>query len=480
LSRNGPAEDGHGLKVSTEKIPDSQVLMTIEVEPERLEEARGKALRKLAPRAKVPGFRPGKAPPAMIQRYLGEERILDEALDALVPVVYREAVEADESIDPIARPQLVVEQTDPLIVKATIPVRPTVELGDYHAVRVKAEPVIVDEQRVDDTLTTLRRRAATLEPVERPVAWRDVVRVDIKGTIEDTQIVGEEDIEIQLTEERDLIFPGFEEGILGHTKGETVEFHVDLPDDPAFERFADKRAHFTVTLHETKEEVLPELDDEFASHVGEGFESVDALRQRVRDDIRAHEREQIDERYHDEILGELVERSNIEFPPVMLDVEVDRILHDQASRMQQGQGGVEQYLAALGRSEEEVRAELRPIADTRLRRSLALSEVAEQEKVEVADDDIEAEIDKLSGAAQGPQAEQVRQLFGSEGGRDTIRRNLLTRRTLDRLVEIATQDGAAEPTAEQEKPKKPRAKRARKTDKEKETAPAAEAESAEE
>ncbi len=111
--------------------------MTIEVEPERLDQAREKALRKLAPRAKVPGFRPGKAPPAMVRRYFGEERILDEALDALVPDVYREAVRADESIDPIARPRLVVETTEPLVVKATIPVRPTIELGDYQAVRVE-------------------------------------------------------------------------------------------------------------------------------------------------------------------------------------------------------------------------------------------------------------------------------------------------------------------------------------------------------
>src|SRR5437899_11879279 len=117
-------------------MPESQVLMTIEVEQERLDDARGKALRKLAPRAKVPGFRPGKAPESMIRRYFGEERILDEALDSLLPSVYREAVEADQSIDPIARPRLVIETTEPLVVKATIPVRPTVELGDYHSVRV--------------------------------------------------------------------------------------------------------------------------------------------------------------------------------------------------------------------------------------------------------------------------------------------------------------------------------------------------------
>ena len=172
------------MKVSTEKIPDAQILMTIEVDDARLDEARTKAVKKLSPKAKVPGFRPGKAPPHMVRQYFGEERILDEALDALVPVLYREAVEADESIVPIARPQLVVETTEPLVVKATIPVRPTIELGDYTSVRVTTEAVDVEESRVDETLLALRRRAATLEPTERGITWRDVVRIDVEGTVE--------------------------------------------------------------------------------------------------------------------------------------------------------------------------------------------------------------------------------------------------------------------------------------------------------
>src|SRR5207253_9221032 len=132
--------------------------MTIEVEPERLEEARGKALRKLAPRAKVPGFRPGKAPPEMLRRYLGEERILDEALDTLVPVLYREAVEADESIDPIARPRLEIDTMDPLVATATLPVRPPQVLGDYHALREEKPAITADESRAAAAREALRKR----------------------------------------------------------------------------------------------------------------------------------------------------------------------------------------------------------------------------------------------------------------------------------------------------------------------------------
>lgn len=426
--------------------------MTIEVEPERLDEAREKALRRLAPRAKVPGFRPGKAPASMVRRYFGEERILDEALDVLVPLVYREAVQADESIDPIARPRLVVETTDPLVVKATIPVRPTVDVGDYSSVRVKTEQVVVDEERVEQTLQILRKRSSTLEPVERPLAWNDVARINIQATVDGETLVQQQDAEIQFVEDRDVLFPGFEEQLIGHAKGEKVEFTLPVPEAIKEEKFAGKQADFVVTVEETKEEILPELNDEFTRQVGEGFDTVDALRERVRADIANAEQERLNDRYHDEILGELVERATIEFPPVMLDAEVDRLFHDQAGHLERGEQ-LEQYLANIGKTEEEVRAELRPIADMRLRRSLVLSEVAEAEHIEATPDEVDAEIERLVASA-GPQGAQLRQFMSSDDGRSTIRRNLATKKTLARLVEIATRDGVAEPTAEVEAPKK--------------------------
>lgn len=449
------------MKVSTEKIPDSQVLMTIEVEQERLDEARKKALRKLSPRAKVPGFRPGKAPANLVRQYFGEERILDEALDDLVPDIYREAVEADESIDPVARPQLVIETTEPLVVKATIPVRPTVELNDYTAVRVPAEEVTVDETRVDETILTLRRRSATLEPVERGIQWRDVIRMQVEGAVGEESLIESQEAEVQFTEERDVLFPGFEEGVIGTAKGEEVEFDIDVPEAITDERFQGKQVHFKVQVIEVKEEVLPELDPDFTKAVGEGFDDIDALRERIRADIQKHEEEQRDNRYHDAILSDLTERATIEFPPVMLEIEVDRLLHDQAGHIEKAED-MERYLASIGRTAEQLRAELQPIADVRLRRSLVLSKVSEAENIEVTDDDVTAEIETMTAAA-GPQAAQFRQMFDSPNGRDTIRRNLLTRKTLSRLIEIATQDGGA-PAEGETKKKKPAKKRAAKSE----------------
>ncbi len=457
------------MKVTTERIPDAQVEMTIEIDAEQLDAARAKAVKKLAPKAKVPGFRPGKAPANLVRQYFGEERVLDEAIDIVVPDAYKAAMEADESIEPVARPRLVIETTDPLVVKATIPVRPIVELGDYNAVRIETEDVVVDPERVESTIQTLRQRAATHEPHTNPIAWRDIITMDVKAEVAPAltdltatgpeQMIDQQDIEVQFDESRDVLFPNFEEAIIGATKGEEVEFDLTVPEDLGDPKFAGKTAHFVVRIKETKSEVLPELDEEFLKTVGEGFESEDALRERILADITKGEEEQRDNRYHDAVLTKIIEASKIEFPPVMLDSEIDRVFHDRVGHFDKPED-LERYLAATGQTADQIREEIRPVADLRLRRSLVLGEVSEAEKVEATEDEITEEIETMTSAA-GPQGDQLRQIFDTENGRETIRRNLITRKTLAKLVEIATQDGGAKPAATKEdKPKRKKKEKA--------------------
>jgi trigger factor len=214
-----------------------------------------------------------------------------------------------------------------------------------------------------------------------------------------------------------------------------------------------------VRIKETKAETLPDVDEEFLKALGEGFDSEEALRERILADITKAETEQRDNRYHDAVLNALIEQATIEFPPVMLDSEIDRVFHDRVGHFDK-QEDLDRYLAATGKTADEIRDEIRPVADLRLRRSLVLSEVAEAEKVEATDDEISAEIETMTQAA-GAQAVQLRSLFDTENGRDTIRRNLVTRKTLDHLVEIAIQDGGApKPKAAATKPKKAAKKKA--------------------
>jgi trigger factor len=428
-------------------------MLELEVEDERVQRALESTYRRLAKRVKVPGFRPGKAPRAVLERHLGEDTIRHEAIDELMPQLYREALE-QEDIHAIDRAEYELITEQPLVAKFTVPIRPTVELGDYPSLRVPREPVVVDPERVQEALEALRHRYATLEPVTRPIAWGDVVHADVQGTIEGTPFLQEEDAQFQLQEGRSISFPGFAEALLGREKGPPFEFEVTVPDDLPDERLRGKQARYKVEVKEVKQEVLPELDDEFGRQVGEGFASLEALRTRVEGDLREALEREAEHQYEDQALDALAEQAQVEFPTVLVEREIDRILQEQAGigrTPTRGRGAgqsareeLERYLQQVGKSEEEVRAELRPAADTRVRRSLVLSQLSEAEHIEVTDVEVEEELNRLTVSVSGPE-DEVRRLFSSESAKESMRRSLMTRKTLALLVELAS---GGEPAAD--------------------------------
>jgi trigger factor len=421
-------------------------MLELEVEDERVQRALDSTYRRLAKRVKVPGFRPGKAPRAVLERHLGEDTIRHEAIDELMPQLYREALE-QEQIDAIDRAEYELVTEQPLVAKFTIPIRPTVDLGDYASLRVSREPVVVDPERVQEALEALRHRYATLEPVTRPTQWGDVIHADVHGTIEGTAFVQEEDAQFQLQEGRAISFPGFTEALLGREKGPPFEFEVTVPEDLPDERLRGKQARYTVEIKEVKQEVLPELDDEFGRQVGEGFASLEELRSRVEADLREALEREAEHQYEEQALDTLAGRAQVEYPAVLVEREIDRLLQEQAGIGRSPERGrnsgpssreeLDRYLQRAGKTEEEMRAELRPAADTRVRRSLVLSEVSEAEHIEVTDAEVEEELNRLTASVSGPE-DEVRRLFSSESAKESMRRSLMTRKTLARLVEIAS------------------------------------------
>jgi trigger factor len=428
------------VKVSTERIPQSQVVLEIEVEPERLERSLDAAYRRIVQRTNVPGFRKGKAPRSMVERQVGHDTLLQEALDSLIPEVYQEAIE-QEDIDAIELPQMEMVSTEPLVMKVTVPVRPTVEMGDFHHMWLPRDPVVVPEERVEEALDQLRHRYANLQPVTRPADWGDVITADVRGAIDGRTLFDRSNIEFQLRKDRPVFLPGLAEEIVGLEKGAEKEVELPLPGDFPERELAGKGSRCRVIVHEVKEEQLPELDDGFARLVGEGFAGIDALRQRLREDLHKAEEEAELDRYQDQILTTLAESAQIEYPPVLVEKEIDHLLRDQLGPS--GERGMEQYLQRIGKSEEELRGQLRESAERRVRHSLLLSEVAEVENIEVDEKEVIEEAERMISAA-GAQAEEFRRVFGSPGGRDAIRRSLLTRKTWDRLVEIVSSEKSGE------------------------------------
>ncbi|MCH8200460.1 MAG: trigger factor [Chloroflexi bacterium] len=439
------------MKVSTQRLPESQVLIEIEVDGKQMERSMDRAYRKLVKRIDVPGFRKGKTPRAMLERHIGRERLLQEAIDLLVPEAYNQALEENE-IDAIDQPQIEMTGSEPLSFKATVPVRPTIELGDYKALRVPPEPVDVDEKDVEQSVDELRRRYAVHEPVDRAVAVGDIIRASVRMVVDKREVYKDDDVELHLREGQTIMLEGLVEAIVGAKKGEPLEVGLEMPEDGGGQ-LAGKTVNVSVMVKEIKDEKLPELDDEFAQSVGEGFATLLELRDRLRNDIKERLEAQAKEAYREKVIGTLVDAAGtIEFPPVMVDREVERLIREQARN-----SGVEvkRYLELVKKTPEQIREEVGSAASERVRRSLALAELADAEGIEVGEEEIDAEIKNIIQQATGgneEQAERYRRLFDSKEARASLGNSLLTRRTLDRLVDIAS-DGAGSKSGSAEKPK---------------------------
>ncbi len=429
------------MKVTLERLPESRVQLEIEVEPDRLERSLDAAYKRLVPTLRIPGFRPGKAPRRIVERMVGRDRLIHEALDSLVPAVYSEALESEE-IDAVDQPQLEILETEPVRFKATVPVRPTVTLGDYESIRIAPEPVEVTDEMFEEQMEMIRRRFATIAPVERGAEWNDILTADIDGTVEDTPFVQDEDVEFPLREGQTLFLPDLAEQFLGMEAESEKTVELPVPEDFP-EQFANKTATLTLTVKSVKEEELPEEDDDLAQQVNaEEFETIDQLRERVRSDLQETLQRQADEAYRLKVVDELVGLSEIEYPQVLLDREIDELIRDShGSDVRAYQA----HLAQIGKSPAEFRETFREPAVERLSRSLVLSEFTSVEDIEVTEDEVASQMEQMLEPL-GENAESMRTMFESERGSASIRSSLLTDKTLARLQEIAT----AEPEEEAE------------------------------
>ena len=416
------------MKLSSEKIENSQVVLNIEAEPEEVELALEESYRHLAKSTDIPGFRRGKAPRAMLERYLGREVLLEEATEHLVPQLLGRALE-EQGIDAIAEPEIEITQNDPLIFKSTISVRPTVELGDYRQIRVDPEPVEVTDEEVDKAMEQIRYQQAPWQPAERPVQFDDLVTIDVEGSVDDKPALDRKELQYQMLKESPFPVPGFWEQLEGLEKGQEKEFTLSFPDDYELNQFAGKECQFKVLVSEIKEKSLPELDDEFAKSLGQGFETLESLRQRVASNLKAMAEENERRRLEEKAIEALVEQSKVDFPPVLVEHEIDRLIKER-------EASLEGRIQDRGKSVEELKEALRPLAVNRIKHALILGKVAEEEKIEVAEAEVDEEIETMAHGA-GERGEELRKAFSSAAARQSIEEVLLTRKTLKRLTEIA-------------------------------------------
>ena len=423
------------MQITRTPAERSTVQLEIELPPERLERALDVAVRALARRTRVPGFRPGKAPRSVLERHLGPGVVLDEAVDHLMQDAYREAL-LQEDIIPLTNADVEVVQAEegkPLIFKAVVPVRPEVTLGDYREFNFGPDIDTIDDARVDQVVEELRDQNATLAAVEdRGAQDADYAVIAFVGTKDGAPFEGgsSERMPIILGQER--LIPGFEANLLGAKVGDTVEFDITFPEDYGEASLAGQVAHFSVELKELREKVLPDLDDDFLASLGE-FASLDALKADIRTRLQGNALDRARHGFADKIIEYAVANATVELPDVLIDQEVE-VMHDEFKGSLARQGISEDaYLKAVEKTADDLHSEFRPNAEKRVKTLLVLSKVADLEGVEVPDAAVDAEI--AQGRERYAGDARLTGYFESERGRAFIRSTLRRSRVVEGLID---------------------------------------------
>ena len=423
------------MQITTTPGPKSTIVLEVEVPAERLTKGIDAAVRRLSRQTRVPGFRPGKAPRPVLERHLGPSVILDEAVEHLVEDTYREAV-IERDILPLTNPDIEVvkaEEGSPLAFKATIQVRPEVELGDYKQFNFSPEIETIDDARVDQVIEELRDQNATLTAVEgRGARAGDYAVISFTGSRDGAPFEGGSSERMPLILGQERLIPGFEANLEGLEVGGSTEFDITFPDDYPAEEMAGAQAHFAVELRELREKVLPDLDADFVGSLGD-FADVDALRA----DVKARlERNALDRARHgfaDRIIEYAVANATLELPDVLVDQEVE-VMHDEFRATLARQGITEEaYLKALDKTDADMHAEFRPGAEKRVKTLLVLSKVADAEGVTVPDAEVDAEVAR--GRERYADDARLQEYFDSERGRAYIRSTLRRSRVVEGLID---------------------------------------------
>jgi trigger factor len=432
------------LKVTREKVENSQAFITVEIEPSEMEAPMESSFKRISQKANIPGFRKGKAPRAIVEQYVGKESIIEDALKHLVPQAYEQALKEQE-IEPFAQPEVEITQTDPVIFKAVVPLAPNVELGDYQSIEIEPEEVEVTDENIDGVVEELRHQNATWEPVDRPLEYNDLATIDINSNADEKPYVQRVGTQYQVVKDSVAPAPGFADQIVGMKKGEEKEFKLTLPDDYPNTAIAGKEATFKVKLSEIKKEILPELNDEFVGTISKELKTIDDLREEVGKNLKIQHEERVRTEFQEKVVETAIERSKIDYPPILVEMEINRILNEQARQLQMSGRNIEDYLRSINKTEGQLREELRPVATKNVEASLTLSKVAEAEKIEVTDSEIDESIDNMAGNVPEERREEMRKMLDTPQTRESIKQSMLTRKTIEMLADIASSKKSEKP-----------------------------------
>ncbi|NMA67948.1 MAG: trigger factor [Desulfitobacterium sp.] len=426
------------MSVKVEKIEKNKVELEVTVEAKVFTDAVNRVAKKMANQVNIPGFRKGKAPRSMVERFVGTEALYSEAVDDILGVEYMKAV-AESGIEPVDRPEIDLVQLEDgkeFIFKAQVTVKPEVELGDYKGLEVEKTAATVSEEEVEEELKRRQEQHAQIINLEEgKVEEQDTVNIDFAGSVDGVPFDG------GTAEGHDLVIgsgtfiPGFEEQLIGAEIGQEVDVNVRFPDEYHVESLKGQDALFKVKINKIKRKQLAPLDDEFAKDVSE-FDTLDELKADLRDKLMKAAEERAEMEYKNAILSKAVNNASVEIPEVMIDDRIGAMLNEVSQNLAYQGLNLETYCQYTGTSIEELREQFRVQATENVKSELVIEAIAKAEGIEVSEEEIDKELAKLAEQYQ-TDAENLKQNLMARGEMDVYRQTLVNEKTVNFLIEQA-------------------------------------------
>ena len=405
------------------KTESAKAELTCTLEGEAWEKAKEAAFRKLASKVEIKGFRKGQAPKHLAEKYISHNEVLLDAAEALAQSALDEGVK-EHDVTLIDRPELKIDElTDEKCVMTFVcPVVPDVELGDYKSLNYSVEEVKAEETEINDQIADLLNRKADLELKEEgEVEDGDTTVIDFEGFLDDVPFEGGKGENYDLVIGSHSFIPGFEEQLIGMKPEETKDIMVTFPEDYQAENLKGKECRFTVTVHEIKKKVLPELNDDFVKELKyENVNTVEELKEFTKENILKKKESDAKNKAESDLMDQLAEITKVEIPEVMLKSELDSMIQNYESRMMQQGISLAQFLQITNQSIDDLRDSMKDDAAKRIRINLALDEIAKSEDVKVEQVDVDKEFENMSQMYSMP-VEEIKKYVPEDTLKDDLR-----------------------------------------------------------
>lgn len=425
------------MQVKVENLEKNVVKLVIEVDSEKFEQGLQKAFAKNANRFSIPGFRKGKAPRHMVEKFYGEQVLYEDAINAICPEAYDQAIE-EQDIHPVDRPEIDIEQIgkgQTFIFTAKVTVKPEVELGQYKDVEVKKAVAVVTDEDLDKEVEKVRDQNSRLISIDdRPVASGDTAVIDFEGFIDGVAFDGGKGTDYSLVIGSGTFIPGFEEQLIGLAAGEEKDVNVTFPEDYGSEELAGKPALFKVKVKEIKLKELPELDDEFAKDVSE-FNTLEEYKADLKKKLLENAEHQAHHENEDNVVKMVVENATVDIPLVMIDNRIEDLIYDFSMRLRYQGLELNKYLEIMGMDMASFREQFKERAEKEVKTQLVIEKVGIVEGIVPTEEDTDEEIKRI--AENYRQTEEEFRQHLKPDDIEYIRNTLVAKKTVDFLLENA-------------------------------------------